>query len=137
MFIHSHQLVELQWYHDSLAMCFNALFVIKCALVIELYVNFQNNHSFVKHLIVYACFTLPYVGYVCTKLIGKVRIELLLFAVAEDNLWGAAHASRPGGSGNWPPPAAPGAVINGQSGLNCNICLNDKIGQGGLNGQVA
>ena len=58
MFIHSHQLVELQWYHDSLAMCFNALFVTKCALLIELDVNFQNNYSFVKHLVVYACFTL-------------------------------------------------------------------------------
>ena len=71
---------------------------------------------------------------------GNVLFELLLFAIAEDNLWGAAPASRPGGSGSWPPPAAPGAVINGQSGLNCNIGLNEKIGtngQGGLNGLVA
>ena len=58
MFIHSHQFVELQWYHDILAMCFNALFFTKCALLIELYVNFQDNHSFVKHLVVYAGFTL-------------------------------------------------------------------------------
>ena len=47
--------------------------------------------------------------YLCTKFLGKVRIELLLFAVAEDNLWGAAPASRPGGSGSWPPPAAAGS----------------------------
>ena len=52
MVIHSHQHVELQWYHGILSMCFNALFVIKCALLIELDVNFQNNHSFVKHSIV-------------------------------------------------------------------------------------